>query len=589
MREIKLTQGKVALVDDQDYLRLTAMGRWHAQKGVDTYYAQRSRGVMMHRVIMDAPKGMVVDHINGNGLDNRRENLRVVTYEQNARNTNRGWGTSEYLGVSWNKSRRKWQAQTRIRKVPHHLGFFDTEEQAARAVDRKRRQVFGEVAKANLPPESSEGALLGDSLARDAPPKSTVPVQEETHRVSAGLLGEARPLASEMSWPHVAEAQERTESCAEDNCQTAASESRKMVLGSAVARPMTLAITWRKPHDFQSSFAVKRDGTLWAWGNNEWGQLGLGDRNDRATPAQVGHDSDWATLATGGASLLATKRDGTLWAWGEHDVGDWGDRDDRDAPTRIGGDSRWVSVINGFAIDRDGALWAWGANDFGDLGLGDHTYRDTPTRVNSSVGWATVSSCWASFGVKQDGTLWAWGYNDFGLLGLGDYDGRDTPTQVGRDRDWLTVTTGNSWEIAFAIKRDGTLWAWGDNDLGLLGLGDCDRRDTPTQVGYDGDWLSVVTDGSSSFAMKRDGTLWAWGQNGQGKLGVGDCVYRDAPTQVGSASGWMTLATDGESVIAIKREGTLWAWGSNKFGQLGLGDRDDRHRPTQIGQDCDWA
>jgi hypothetical protein len=153
VREVPLSQGKVALVDDEDYALVIKQGKWFAQKGSGgNFYAARAGGMMMHRLVVDAPKGTVVDHINGNGLDNRRANLRLATYEQNARNTNRGWGTSKYLGVSWSEQRGMWHAQTRIRKVPHDLGYFNTEEQAARAVDRKRREVFGDIAKPNLPP-----------------------------------------------------------------------------------------------------------------------------------------------------------------------------------------------------------------------------------------------------------------------------------------------------------------------------------------------------------------------------------------------------------------------------------------------------
>jgi hypothetical protein len=155
VRKIPLTKGKWALVDDEDYDAVMSRGQWYAQKGcADNYYAMGRGSVMMHRLIVDAPQDAVVDHINGDGLDNRRENLRLATKEQNARNTNRGWGTSKYLGVSWSEKAGKWQAQTRIRKVPHNLGFFDSEIEAARAVDRKRREVFGDFAKPNVPTES---------------------------------------------------------------------------------------------------------------------------------------------------------------------------------------------------------------------------------------------------------------------------------------------------------------------------------------------------------------------------------------------------------------------------------------------------
>ena len=162
MKKIPLTQGKFALVDDEDYNAVVSKGRWSAQKvsGGRNYYAQRQGGLMMHRLIMDAPKDMVVDHINGDGLDNRRENLRLATRQQNAINTNHGWGKAKYVGVSWDERMGKWKTQVHLRDpntgriVPHHLGYFDSEIEAARAHDRKRRELFRDFAKPNVPAES---------------------------------------------------------------------------------------------------------------------------------------------------------------------------------------------------------------------------------------------------------------------------------------------------------------------------------------------------------------------------------------------------------------------------------------------------
>ena len=416
---------------------------------------------------------------------------------------------------------------------------------------------------------------------------------EDSGDVSPELLDKTREWASKKSGAANEAALADTEQVVENNDQTAEIEGREKALEAVAAQPMTLAIAWQKPHDFLSSFAVKRDGTLWAWGDNARGQLGLGDRDDRDTPTQVSTDSDWVTVVTDGASPFAVKRDGTLWAWGDNARGQLGlgDRDDRDTPTQVGTDSDWVTVVGDaasyFAIKRDGTLWAWGNNELGNLGLGDSDDRDTPTQVGSDSGWVTVATAdWTSFAIRRDGTLWAWGYNPEGHLGLGDGDDRETPTQVGTGRDWLMVATGQ-WGATFAIKRDSTLWAWGYNGWGQLCLGDDDDRGIPTRVGNG--WLTVTTDGYSSFAIRRDHTLWAWGLNERGKLGLGDCDRRDAPTRVGSDSGWVTAVVGGWASFAVRRDGTLWAWGFNPDGNLGLGDCDDREAPTQVGTDSDWA
>lgn len=138
MKEIPLTQGKSALVDDEDYPRLSKP-RWYAQKDGRTWYAGRHSQtdpagnrhlILMHRAIIDLPKGMEIDHINGNGLDNRKENLRVVTKRQNQQN----WHirkTSKYPGVGWHKGKGRWQAQIRIKGKKTHLGYFTDELEAA--------------------------------------------------------------------------------------------------------------------------------------------------------------------------------------------------------------------------------------------------------------------------------------------------------------------------------------------------------------------------------------------------------------------------------------------------------------------------
>lgn len=139
MKEIPLTQGKVALVDDEDYPELSKF-KWHAHKDHNTYYAGRAspgvngkqHHIRMHAIIVRTPKGMHTDHINGNGLDNRRCNLRIVTTRGNGQNRHCP-KTSKYPGVSWHKRDRKWQAEIQIGGKHRSLGYFDIESEAATA------------------------------------------------------------------------------------------------------------------------------------------------------------------------------------------------------------------------------------------------------------------------------------------------------------------------------------------------------------------------------------------------------------------------------------------------------------------------
>ena len=166
MKEIPLTQGKVALVDDRDYVNLMAIGPWHAAKGRNTWYAVRAfrdrSGKIcrwgMHAVLLGV-RGTktVVDHRNGNGLDNRRANLRRASQAQNqinrAGNLRSGSMASKYRGVKLRRAR-TWEADIRINGKKTFLGSFKTAEDAARAYDAAARQYHGEFARLNFPAES---------------------------------------------------------------------------------------------------------------------------------------------------------------------------------------------------------------------------------------------------------------------------------------------------------------------------------------------------------------------------------------------------------------------------------------------------
>ena len=152
IRFIALTRGKVAIVDKEDYERLSQY-KWYASESKGRFYACRKnkRAVYMHREIMRAAKGMVVDHIDGNGLNNRRSNLRVCRVCENIRNRRGAGGRSRYKGVSFVKHLKKWKAEITCGGRRRHLGCFEEEIEAARAYDGKARELFGEFAYVNLP------------------------------------------------------------------------------------------------------------------------------------------------------------------------------------------------------------------------------------------------------------------------------------------------------------------------------------------------------------------------------------------------------------------------------------------------------
>ncbi|MCL2503639.1 MAG: cell wall-binding repeat-containing protein [Coriobacteriia bacterium] len=335
------------------------------------------------------------------------------------------------------------------------------------------------------------------------------------------------------------------------------------------------------------SLALKSDGSLWAWGNNGYGQLGDGTKTDKNIPIRIGMDNDWVAISTGDYHSLAVKGDGSLWAWGQNTYGQLGNgtMTNRYVPTRVGTDNDWQAVSAGdyhsLALKGDGSLWAWGWNDCSQLGDNTTADKDAPTRVGTDNDWQAVSAGdYHSLALKGDGSLWAWGDNTHGQLGDGTTVGKGVPVRIGADADWRDVSVG--YHYSLALKEDGSLWVWGWNTYGQLGDGTTTNRHVPTRIGVGADWQNVNAGTYHSLAIKDDGSLWTWGLNWYGQ--IGDDTTRDkyAPTRIGAGTNWRAVGSGEYHSLAIKDDGSLWAWGWNAYGQLGDGTTTSRHAPIFI-------
>ena len=304
-----------------------------------------------------------------------------------------------------------------------------------------------------------------------------------------------------------------------------------------------------------------------------------------ASPSPSILTGDWAIVSSGDSTTLAIKADGTLWVWGYNSYGQYGDgtTDGDFVPIQIGTDNDWATVYAGLwhmvAIRTDGTLWAWGFNTSGQLGDGTNTDKNVPTQIGTDNDWASAavksSSTCSTFAIKTDGTLWAWGNNSFGILGDGTNAEKNVPTKIGEDNDWATVSSGVA---TVAIKTDGTLWAWGAFSVKL---DDGSTLDTtiPVKIGTDDDWASVSVGDRHVVVIKKDGTMWKW------ESGDGTEIWKYAPTQIGTDNDWILVSAGYNYSIAVKEDGTLWTWGVNDKGQLGDGTLVDRSSPAQIGSE----
>ncbi|WP_447637662.1 RCC1 domain-containing protein [Flavobacterium microcysteis] len=335
------------------------------------------------------------------------------------------------------------------------------------------------------------------------------------------------------------------------------------------------------------TIAIKTDGTLWAWGQNNYGQLGDGTTVDKNTPVQIGTATDWYQIAAGSNHSLAIKIDGTLWAWGNNGSGELGDGTivRKNAPVRIGTATNWSQISGGIfhtlATKADGTLWAWGDNSYGQLGSGTYMPRYSPTQVGTDSDWYQIAAGAShTLATKINGSLWTWGRNGSGQLGDGTNIIRTAPVQLGASFDWAQIATKSTHTIA--IKTDGTLWTWGENGDGQLGDGTTANRNIPVRIGTDTDWSGITAGWNHTLATKTDGTLWTWGNNDYAQLGDGTNTTVNVPIRISTASDWSVITAGWNHSLATKIDGALWVWGLNGDGELGDGTNINRNTPTPI-------
>ncbi len=275
---------------------------------------------------------------------------------------------------------------------------------------------------------------------------------------------------------------------------------------------------WRQvAHRFSLAAALKADGSLWTW-PNVYGlnaaELAEGGRATAREPKQLGRDKDWAELSAGASHAVALKRDGTLWTWGQNDRGQVGDgtRENRKEPVLINQERDWKAItashFNSYALKGDGTIWGWG------IGMPTKDLESDvlePRPIDLGTNWAAMSAGdYHLVAIKRDGTLWLLGHN--ANIAAPDFGGRSASNfvQVGRDTNWLAIFSGaNSF---LAQKRDGSWWGCGENSHGELGRRNDFNVKSPTALTLVFEPWALDAGGTRTLLLTGDGTLWIWGK-----------------------------------------------------------------------------
>jgi alpha-tubulin suppressor-like RCC1 family protein len=372
--------------------------------------------------------------------------------------------------------------------------------------------------------------------------------------------------------------------------------------GASTSAPLALHIT-------------ASPGDLWAWGSNLAGQLG--DRSTRDSSLPIANSGLQQVIAAGAGSAhsVALTADGAVWAWGYNRNGELGaattvrcvtevERPCGLTPLRVNGlpsvSDISVGAYHTLARTPDGQLWVWGFDAYGQRG----------NAACSGLAPCVIQPPWQSPVVNMaaghlhnlvllaDGTVWAWGANHYGQLDapsggtcqFGQTACR-TPLQVPELSDIVAIAAGGADQSDhnLALKGDGTVWAWGANDAGQLGvpathtcINNIACNPQPAQVPGLTQVVALAAGTDHSLALKSDGTVWAWGANNAGQLGDGTLASSSIPVQVRGLNGVIALAAGFEHSLALKSDGTVWAWGANNAGQLGDGSLTRHTTPVQV-------
>ncbi|MCW1914755.1 hypothetical protein OJ996_14300 [Luteolibacter sp. GHJ8] len=322
---------------------------------------------------------------------------------------------------------------------------------------------------------------------------------------------------------------------------------------------------------YEHVLALRQDGGVWAWGANG-GKLGDGNMGASSFPVPVSNLTDAVEVSAGDFFSLARRSNGSVAAWGEGWEGMLGSGNDNGSavPVAVSGINNAIKVsagsVHSLALLADGSVKSWGYGYDGQLGNGAAVSSNTPVNVSTLTSGVSDVSAGDYFGLAlKSGEVWAWGGNYAGEVGDGTTTTRLSPVKVTGLSNVTAISAGVSYALAV---NNGEVRAWGINSYGNLGNGTVSSSSTPVRAGTLTDVVAVKAGYSHSMALKSDGTVWAWGYNGAGQIGNDGVTNQLTPVQVTRLDGAKAITNGSGTSFALKEDGRISAWGRNPFGAL---------------------
>lgn len=343
------------------------------------------------------------------------------------------------------------------------------------------------------------------------------------------------------------------------------------------------------------SLGIKTDGTLWGWGQNgnKLG-LGLGNLLDQNLPVQIGTDNDWLTVSAGYVHALAVKTNGTLWSWGNGQFGQLGNGIFNSATpnvTQVGTATDWLQVSAGnrfsLAIKTNGTLWSWGLNSTGQLGQNNLIDLNLPAQVGTANNWVRIDAGHQhSLAVDAMGFMHAWGNNTFGQLGDGTNTTSLVPIVVTSSNNWSLVSAGH--DHSMALDANNILFTFGNNVNGQLCDGTNTASNVPVPISFSGAgtvsfYIAISAGNSFSLAIRNDSTLWSGGFNTAGQLGLGNNTAVNVLNQVGTNNNHFAISAGDTHSLVLDNTLSLFSTGRNIEGELSIGTNANTNTLQSVG------